>query len=244
MEPLSDRKQALLGTIIEEYIKTVKPIGSQTIVDKYSLGVSPATIRNDMKELEDMGYITHPHTSAGRIPTEAGYRFYIQHFINRSRPLSHKPQQDLVDLVQAISVTDHETAVKMIAKGLAALSEQAVLVSFNPHSFYYTGISNMFQQPEFHSVAIMAELSQLIDQLDEVMSQLHRSVGNDITILIGSDNPVSHVCSAIVVRYQVSDTVAGTLALLGPMRMNYQFNYQLMKYVPTILRQRNEVSPS
>ena len=80
-EELSERKMQILRTLIDDYIKTAQPIGSRTISRKHALGVSSATIRNEMADLEDMGYISQPHTSAGRIPSDKGYRFYVDHLM-------------------------------------------------------------------------------------------------------------------------------------------------------------------
>ena len=79
---LNDRKKQVLQAVIEEYISTAEPVSSGTIVEKYDLGFSSATIRNDMAELENMGYLEKPHTSAGRIPSVKGYRFYVDELLN------------------------------------------------------------------------------------------------------------------------------------------------------------------
>ena len=76
--PLEPRSEAILRAIIEEYVATAQPVGSQTLVVKYRLGVSPATVRNVMAELESAGFLGHPHTSAGRLPTDRGYRLYVE----------------------------------------------------------------------------------------------------------------------------------------------------------------------
>ena len=75
---LTDRRQKLLRFIIDEYVTTAQPVGSNALVEKYGLPVSPATIRNEMAALEDEGYIAQPHTSAGRVPTDLGYRYYVE----------------------------------------------------------------------------------------------------------------------------------------------------------------------
>jgi heat-inducible transcriptional repressor len=79
------RKQQILAAIIAEYINTVEPVGSRTIARKYKLGISPATIRNEMADLEDMGFIEQPHTSAGRIPSESGYRYYVDCLMQKQK---------------------------------------------------------------------------------------------------------------------------------------------------------------
>lgn len=83
---LDERKKIILKTIIDDYIITIEPIGSRTIANKYDLGLSAATIRNEMADLEDMGYLSQPHTSSGRIPSEKGYRHYVDHMMNITEP--------------------------------------------------------------------------------------------------------------------------------------------------------------
>ena len=75
--PLDSRSQAILRAVIEEYVSTAQPVGSQALVDRFHMGVSSATVRNVMADLENAGYLTHPHTSAGRVPTDAGYRYFV-----------------------------------------------------------------------------------------------------------------------------------------------------------------------
>lgn len=82
---MDERKQKILRAIIQDYIATAEPVGSRTISRKFDLGVSPATIRNEMADLEDMGFIEQPHTSAGRVPSDSGYRYYVDYLLE---PLS------------------------------------------------------------------------------------------------------------------------------------------------------------
>ncbi|HNS01101.1 MAG TPA: heat-inducible transcriptional repressor HrcA, partial [Anaerolineae bacterium] len=81
MNTLNPRRQAVLAIVVQEHIATAQPIGSKMVVEEYGLKVSPATIRNEMKALEEQGFLTHPHTSAGRVPTEEGYRYFVQHLL-------------------------------------------------------------------------------------------------------------------------------------------------------------------
>ncbi|MDD4296911.1 MAG: HrcA family transcriptional regulator, partial [Ruminiclostridium sp.] len=80
-DELSERKMRILKTLIDDYIQTAQPVGSRTISKKHELGLSSATIRNEMADLEEMGYITQPHTSAGRVPSDKGYRLYVDHLM-------------------------------------------------------------------------------------------------------------------------------------------------------------------
>lgn len=233
METLSERKQALLQGIITEYVYSAKPVASAWLVEKLGLDLSPATIRNEMKELEEQGFITHPHTSAGRIPTEIGYRFYIEHFLQPKADLDEASQAELKQVSTVVTDQGQEGVIKNVMKGVATKANEAILVSLNRNSFYYTGITHLFRKPEFQQVSEVMIFSELIDHLDEVMMKLHSAEPDDgdITFLIGSDNPVSQYCSALVMQYPL-----GTIALLGPMRMNYQYNYELLKYTKSLLR--------
>ncbi len=236
---LTERKQALLKGIIEEYVREAKPVGSKFLVEKLGLDLSSATIRNEMKELEDEGYITHPHTSAGRIPTETGYRYFLENFLNAKAELDAASQAELNQLLEVVTDQGAEGVVKTVMKGIAAKSNEAVLLSLNHNSFFYTGISNLFSKPEFQNIDELVGFSKLIDQLDEVMMKLHQvEPDDDVTFFVGSDNPISAYCSTLITPYRLGETVAGTMAILGPMRMNYQYNYELLKYTKTILYER------
>lgn len=104
---LSERQQNILRLVVQEYVKTATPIGSKSIATNYNLGVSPATIRNDMAALEEYGYLMHPHTSAGRVPTEAGYRYFVEKLMEQvelpneeQRMISHQFHQARLELDQ------------------------------------------------------------------------------------------------------------------------------------------------
>ena len=83
---LSERQTGILRQVVEEYVATGQPVGSKTLVERGGLGVSPSTVRNELAELERLGLLTHPHTSAGRVPTEAGYRLYVDQLLSGPEP--------------------------------------------------------------------------------------------------------------------------------------------------------------
>lgn len=123
---MTPRRQAVLGLIIRSYIERGMPVGSKTFVQSYGLDISPATIRNEMAALEEMGYLTHPHTSAGRIPTESGYRYFVEHLLGETelplpeqRMISHQFHQAQLELDQwvrlAVAVLAHTTRKAALA---------------------------------------------------------------------------------------------------------------------------------
>ena len=162
---MAERKDEILNFIVEEFIKTATPVSSSLIVDKYFKDLSSATVRNDMVLLEEMGLIFQPHTSAGRIPTIEGYKSYLNEIQGREWTLNIKSKK----IIDSINLTKSEQDIKSMAKALAEISDSAVLIGFSPHNVYYTGISNIFRQPEFRDQTLIYSISEVIDHLDEVM---------------------------------------------------------------------------
>lgn len=224
---MTERQQKLLNFIIEEYIKTAQPVGSKTLADASDFDLSSATIRNEMAELENSGYIYQPHTSAGRIPTEMGYRFYVDNF-TKVDDLGGRQKNLMSKLIKEISKPEPES-IKMLAKGLAEIANQAIVVGFSPNNVYYTGLSNLFNQPEFAQHELVFRISQIIDHLDQVMFEIFNSVNDDVKILIGKNNPFGSDCSTVLTKYQFKNQ-PGLLGILGPMRMNYQQNINLVNF--------------
>lgn len=122
---LTERKLKILQAIISDYVRTAEPVGSRTISKKYDLGISPATIRNEMADLEEMGYLTHPHTSAGRVPSDMAYRLYVNALMEK-RELSREEKSIISQRLQS-NVHEFE---KTIEHAASLLSEITNLTSF------------------------------------------------------------------------------------------------------------------
>lgn len=122
---LTERKLKILQAIISDYVRSAEPVGSRTLSKKYELGISPATIRNEMADLEEMGYLTHPHTSAGRVPSDKAYRLYVNALMEK-KELSKEEKLVIAQRLQG-SVNEFE---KTIEHAAAVLSEITNLTSF------------------------------------------------------------------------------------------------------------------
>ena len=133
---LNDRKKLILKAIIANYLETGEPVGSRTIAKHPELNLSSATIRNEMADLEDMGYILQPHTSAGRIPSDTGYRFYVDQLMSE-RDNEHEEKQALIQRVDKM-----EVLLKQVANALANSTNYATMVS-SPH---YQNVTLKFVQ--------------------------------------------------------------------------------------------------
>lgn len=220
---MKKRTQKILASIIKSHVKSAQPVSSAFLAKKFD--VSSATMRNEMADLEKEGYIYQPHTSAGRVPTEQAYAFYIENFL-QDKELSTKIKKDILKEVK--KAEDKIGKIKKMARQIADISNETVLVAFAPNSIYYTGLSNLFSKPEFANPEIICGLSEIIDHLDEVMHEIFNKIEN-LEILIGKENPFGNDCSSILAPYSLSKKEKGILGILGPMRMDYNSNVSLLK---------------
>jgi len=229
---MNDRQKELLKIIVEEYIKTAEPVGSKLLVEKYGLDFSPATVRNDMAELEAENLITQPHTSAGRVPTEAGYRCYIENHVDLKSELTESKKDKIFAKGEVVKdeKNKNDEKIKTLAKVLAEESGLATFVVLDENNVFYTGLTNIFSQPEFHDLNLIYDMSRVLDHLSEVMDEIYPEIGEEVEIKIGLENHLAKDCAAVMVR--VGDTVLG---MVGPMRMNYKQNISLMNFIKSII---------
>jgi heat-inducible transcriptional repressor len=224
---MNSRQKSILQSIVESYIKTAEPVGSKSLANNGDFKVSPATIRNDMVVLEQEGFIRAPHTSAGRVPTEQGYEYYLSNIglIGPMRPIS--PTRAFKQV--ATTASTPEDAVKSVAKKLVDLSGEMALVAFDPNWSYYTGLSKLFSKPDFSQLGLSCELSQMLDQFDEVINTLFEHMPQAPQVMIGSQNPFGRRMSSIMVKYELPNDTQVLLGLVGPIRMDYKKNIALLE---------------
>ena len=218
------RQQKLLKIIIKEYIKTAEPISSGLLVQKFRLPYSPATVRAELVKLEEEGYIHQPHTSAGRVPTEKAYQFYVENF------LSAKKQEMRIEPEK-----NNEDFLKQTAKALAAKSGLAVFWAVDHHNLYYTGIANLLSQPEFMEAPQILNISRIIDDIEDIIVGMYSGLTNKPQIFIGRKNPFGAICGSVVVKYEKNGE-RGMFGIVGPMRMDYEQCLGLVEYIKNNLK--------
>lgn len=239
---MNSRQSQLLSSIIREYIETAAPIGSSFLVSKYGLDISSATVRNEMVMLEEFGYICQPHTSAGRVPTEKGYKFFVENKVNQEKSeISAQAKNRIEKATQPAS--NYNEMLKNLAKVVAELTEETVIVCFGKNDIYYTGISNFFRKPEFFARGgsalggrnqnVIINIAEVVDELDESMGEVFLHERQETQVLIGNDNPFSEKCASIFIDVKV-DGHESMFGLLGLMRMDYQANIAVMQYIKRI----------
>lgn len=229
---LSERQKDLLWAIIKEHIKTAQPIGSELLVEKYELNVSSATVRNEMLELDAQGFLGQPHTSSGRIPTERAYQFFVSEGF-KIKKITQNQQDTLTKTIKSRQDQDKRQGLKNLAQGLAELSGELILLAFQDNDFYYTGLTNLFSKPEFRNQEIVCNISAVIDHLDARLAKLFHKVDDQARIFIGSQNPIDQNLSLITVKISQKGPL---IALLGPMRMEYEMNVGLLEYSKRLIQ--------
>lgn len=231
-----DRHKQLLSAIVELYTKTAVPVGSQALLEHYDFRVSSATLRNDMAALEEAGYLYQPHVSAGRIPTDEGYRLYVEEMMGDT-DLSREDQRRLQKELLMLK-TKHQRLGRSTAKLLSALSGNlAVSGIVDKDEYYDFGMRELIDNPEFQELDELCQLVETLDSLDEKVDGIMLKLKDGETrIFIGNENPIAGInnCSMIVAPYQ-TDEGRGMLAIIGPKRMDYAKNKSLIEYMRKML---------
>ncbi|OIP59879.1 MAG: hypothetical protein COZ29_01975 [Candidatus Moranbacteria bacterium CG_4_10_14_3_um_filter_45_9] len=233
---MNDRQKQLLSAIVELYTKMAIPVGSQALLDNYDFGVSSATLRSDMAILEEEGYLYQPHVSAGRIPTDIGYRIYVEEMMG-DQDLSREDQRRLQKELLTLKAK-HTRLGRTTAKLLSALSGNlAVSGIVDQDEFYDFGMRELIDNPEFQEMDALCRLVETLDSLDEQVDGIMLKLKDDETrIFIGNENPIVGInnCSMIVAPYQTEEG-RGMLAIIGPKRMDYAKNKSLIEYMKKLL---------
>jgi transcriptional regulator of heat shock response len=224
---MDDRQKTILKSLMREHIATGAPIGSNLLVSKTGLEVSPATMRNELAELEENGLLHQPHTSAGRIPTEAGYQFYVDHLM-AVHPLNNKSASALRKIKKFFKIESRDM-YKALAKEMANVSGETVIVAFGGRDIYYTGFSNLFAKPELRGISV--NLGNMVDKMNDVMqSAYHKINDRKVHVLVGKNNPFGDECASVLAK--VNDHL---IVVLGLMRMDYDENAGLMEFIQEML---------
>jgi len=233
MQELDNRKQKILNMVVNSYITTAEPIGSRLLLATDKLNCGEATIRNELRVLEEEGYLSQPHTSAGRIPIAKGYQYFVDN-LDKQKIKLNKKDNDCLGL-SIKEAKDYKASRKNLAKTLSELANQTVLLAFSPDSVYYTGLSNLFSQPEFNELQLVADVSKIFDHCENCLDDFYDQVEEEVTALIGSQHPFGDMLSVVTSRFSNKNIDNGLIVLMGPIRMDYHKNLALLNRVIEII---------
>ncbi len=231
------RQARLLQAIIDQFIDSAIPIGSKKLLESAEFSVSSATIRSEMSELEELGYLEQPHVSAGRIPTVKGYRMYVKEFM---RPSEHERAVRLRFNDLKEEYFRHKDKER-VYESVALLSNMMPNVAFAtvPHlsRVYYLGLANAVRQPEFQADSTL--MSGVVEVLEKRLTSVISSIelSDDVQFYIGDKDlcPEFQSCSMLITKYRVRDE-EGSIGILGPVRMDYGYNSVTLDMIASLIR--------
>lgn len=149
-------------------------------------------------------------------------------------------EKDVTRLRAAVrGAHDEEAALKTLAKTLVDLSGETAIVAFDPRWSYYTGVSNLFQKPDFQDLQVVQALSEIVDRFDQVLSDIFETVSSEPQVFLGEENPFGENMAAVMVKYHLPNRRVGLLGLVGPVRMDYAKNVGLMEGAKEALDQEH-----
>jgi transcriptional regulator of heat shock response len=235
---LTARQTQILKALIDEYIEMAEPVGSQALEKRYNLGVSPATIRNEMGELTTLGYLRQPHTSSGRIPSPRAMKFYVDQ-------LMEEKQMSLADEVKAKEEVwdareDIDELMKEAVKALAMRTRNVAIAATDEGKVWHAGYANIFANPEFSDLRDCANLFSFLDEAQRLHELFFEraATGSPIDILFGEElgwpglSPVGVVATHFSIRGK-----NGALGVIGPVRLSYPTIIPTLRYFRNLIEE-------
>lgn len=215
---MTERQKDILLAIVEQYAEVASPVGSSLLAKLFD--VSSATVRAEMAELERMGYISQPHTSAGRVPSDMGYRYYVNH-LSEQAPSDDERRGERAIATRISSGGMPERTIRNAVDTLVELTSNLGLATIGDQ-LYMSGLSNLFGQPEFMHPAQVQEVARLLDNLEPWLREA--APNKPLSVYIGRENPIGRGagCSLIISKFRSPYSDKSYIGVLGPTRQSYR----------------------
>ena len=236
---LGDRQKLVLQVLVEEYIKLAQPISSQLLSHKSCFYVSTATLRIDLQKLTEEGYLYQPYTSGGRIPTDKGYRFFVNTILTKEYRKYFRAQSRkkiLKSCKRLRKLNNLSRLSQELTRTLARLSS-VLAVTYLPdlNIFWREGWENIVTQPEFQDINYLRDFVKAVNDFENNIEKFNR-IEEKLKVYIGKEIPLSEKeLTIIVTKSSFPQKKRGTLALLGPKRMNFSRNIGLINYLSEVI---------
>lgn len=232
---LTNRQKDILYAIITEFIHTAQPVGSDLISSKYEIDASPATIRYEMVRLADEGFLSKSHSSSGRIPTDQGYRFYLNDLMT----------EDDINYLVEIRINRELSNIRFqrdrLIRGtialMADLTKYAAVI-LTEESIFYSGLYNLIEYPEFEDRELFREILHSFDDLNTFMNVFKKAYTDSrIKVIVGDEveDDALRECSIVFTEINLFRGEKAVLALIGPKRMNFPYVLPLMRTFTEII---------
>ena len=240
MSDLTTRQTQLLKAVVEEYIKTAKPVGSENLAEKCNLQVSPATVRNEMARLIERGFLKQPHTSAGRVPSSLGLRTYLNHLM----------EEVAVPVLQEVAIKqrlwqerfEFEKLLRKAALALAEITGYLAVVSTSDGHVFSSGAANVLEHPEFYDIDVTRSILNLIDHEELLFEIFSKASGEgQVHVLIGEELGNARLVEIAFVfsRFETNKR-SGYLTVIGPSRLEYAKVIPVIKYFKSIITEMGQ----
>jgi len=237
MSDLTQRQIKILKCIVEEFIETAAPVGSETLEKKFSLGISSATVRNEMSTLTQMGFLKKGHLSAGRSPTSMGLKYYVRNLmIPKNLTISEE-----VGVKEKIwdYRNEFDRLLKEATKELAGRTRSMAIATTDQGAIYSYGASNLLEEPEFYNIDVTKTVLSLIDNANfwfEIIAKAGTDDEKIIHLLIGEDLGMEHLepCGFVYQNYQAGPH-RGILGVVGPARFHYPHIIPVVDYFAELI---------
>ncbi|OYX53341.1 transcriptional regulator [Candidatus Saccharibacteria bacterium 32-50-13] len=233
---MTERQAQILAAIIEQYAEIAAPVGSVTLAKLF--GVSSATIRSEMAKLEELGLITQPHTSAGRVPTDQGYRFYVNQLNEAQADIPSGLDRSARAIEARVQTHSNraDRAIRSAVDSLVDLTGNLGLATIGDE-LYLSGMGNLFSQPEFLQGNHVQAVARLLDNLEPWLREA--APNEPLNVFIGSENPIGKTSGAtlIVSRFRSPYSDQSYIGVLGPTRQSYGRVMRLVRHAGAMLEE-------
>jgi heat-inducible transcriptional repressor len=222
---MDNRKKKIFKTLVQEHIRTGLPVGSNFLLAKIGMDISSATVRNEFAELAELGLLSQPHTSAGRVPSEEGWKFFTENLMD-PQELDEKEKASFAEIKKNFKGGE---MYKALAKKIAEISGETAIIAFGANDIYYTGFSNLFSKPELAGYDF--NMGTIIDEMNDAMREAYQNISIEKpAILLGAKNPFNPSCASIFSKIDNNLVV-----ILGLLRMDYGKNISILNFVQELL---------
>lgn len=217
---LEERQKSILHAVIEEYIRTARPVASKELARDFAWGLSPATIRNELTELDEQGFIEQPHTSAGRVPTDKGYRYFVDHLLTDAALAADEERL----LRSTFAIRHADAFINEFTRRISRVAGAFAVAGLADESaFYASGFSTIMEEPEFADPEQVRDFAHVADFLDVEIRRVLPRAGATGQMWIGTENPWrdARQYAMTLLPWEHPAGFRGFVSIVSPRRANY-----------------------
>ena len=242
MDELTPRQIQILKCVVEEYTETAIPVGSDVLEKKYNVGVSPATIRNEMSALTKMGFLRQPHTSSGRVPSPKAIKLYVNQLMEEKKLSVAEEVQAREQVSQGNDNFDH--LMHEVTRALANNTHSLAIAATDNGQVWHSGYANILDIPEFYNIDVTIRVLAMIEEARRLQELFFgRAVREEpIEVLFGEELGWPNFEPVGIISCQFTGPEGrGSLGVIGPTRFNYPAIIPILRYFGSLVSQSSEI---